>query len=160
MSAAAAPGPFAAAAPPPPARAAPVCTRANPWDADCPSREILRLVADKWVLLLLPLLEGGPRRHAELLRGAGGISQKMLTQTLRTLEQHGLVTRRDYREVPPRVDYALTPLGASLAQTLGALDAWVVAHYAAVDAARRGYRRPRTPSPTRTPPGRPARAQD
>jgi DNA-binding HxlR family transcriptional regulator len=75
----------------------------------------------------------------------------MLTQTLRALEQHGLVARRDYQEVPPRVDYALTPLGASLARTLGALDAWVVDHFTEVTAARRGYRRPRTPSPTRTP---------
>lgn len=134
-----------------PAARAPVCTKANPWDAGCPSRQILSLVADKWVMLLLPLLQDGPRRNAELLRGAQGISQKMLTQTLRALEQHGLITRHDFGEVPPRVEYALTPLGTSLATTLGALDAWVVDHFAEVDAAHRGYRRPRTPSRMRTP---------
>jgi len=134
----------------PPAPRSPVCARANPWDAGCPSRLILALVADKWVLLILPLLEAGPRRNADLLRGAQGISQKMLTQTLRALEQHGLVTRHDYREVPPRVDYTLTSLGRSLARTLGALDAWVVDHFAEVDLARRKYRRPRTPSQMRS----------
>lgn len=106
-------------------------------------------------MLILPLLEAGPRRNADLLRGAQGISQKMLTQTLRALEQHGLVRRRDYREVPPRVDYALTPLGASLAHTLGALDAWVVDHFAEVDSARRKYRRPRPPSQMRSVAGTP-----
>lgn len=129
--------------------ATPVCTLRNPWSARCPSRQVLELLADKWVLLLMPLLREGPRRNGELLRGAQGISQKMLTQTLRALERHGLILRRDFREVPPRVDYALTPLGASLVETLGALDAWVVDHFAEVDAARGRYRRPPAPSQTR-----------
>jgi Predicted transcriptional regulators len=128
-----------------------VCTRANPWEADCPSRQILNLVADKWALLLLPLLQDAPRRNAELMRGARGISQKMLTQTLRGLEQHGLVARRDHAEMPPRVEYALTPLGRSLAGALGALDTWVEDHYPAVDAARQRYTRPRPPSERRMP---------
>jgi DNA-binding HxlR family transcriptional regulator len=85
-----------------------------------------------------------------LLRGAEGISQKMLTQTLRALEQHGLLARRDYGEVPPRVEYALTPLGASLAKTMRALDAWVVDHFSEVAAARQRYRRPLTPSRMRS----------
>ncbi|MEP6618237.1 MAG: helix-turn-helix domain-containing protein [bacterium] len=107
-------------------------------------------MADKWVLLLLPLLEAGPRRNAELLRGADGISQKMLVQTLRALTQHGLVSRHDHGTVPPRVEYALTPLGASLERTLSALDRWVITNFADVDAARKQYRRPRTPSAART----------
>lgn len=129
-----------------PSGPASVCSRANPWDAGCPSRQILELVAGKWVLLLLPLLESGPRRNAELLRAAEGISQKMLVQTLRGLEQHGIVTRHDFSEVPPRVEYALTPLGASLAQTVRGLDAWVVEHFADVTAAQQQYQRPPAPS--------------
>lgn len=129
----------------------PVCTRANPWDAGCPSREILELVANKWVLLLVPLLLEGPRRNAELLRGAGGISQKMLTQTLRALERHGVVSRLDYAEVPPRVEYRLTPLGRSLAEAMSTLDAWVIHHFAEVTAARQRYQQPPTPSQTRLP---------
>ena len=127
-----------------------VCTLPNPWSAGCPSREVLDLLADKWVLLLVPLLENGPRRNAELLRGAEGISQKMLAQTLRALVRHGLVSRRDFGEIPPRVEYTLTPLGKSLSDTLGALDAWVVAHFREIDSARRRYERPRTPSRMRT----------
>ena len=123
-----------------------VCVRANPWSEGCPSRQILSLVADKWVLLLLPLLRHGPRRNAELLRGAEGISQKVLTDTLRELERNGLLTRRDYGESPPRVEYALTPLGASLAETLHALDAWVIDHFGEVTAARQRYQLPPTPS--------------
>jgi DNA-binding HxlR family transcriptional regulator len=131
--------------------ATPVCSLPNPWSAGCPSREVLDLLADKWVLLLVPLLHDGPRRNGDLLRGAEGISQKMLTQTLRSLVQHGLVTRRDFGEIPPRVEYALTPLGRSLSSTLGALDAWVVAHFGEIDSARRQYKRPRTPSRMRAP---------
>ncbi len=132
-------------------RVAPVCTLPNPWSAGCPSRQLLGLLADKWVLLLVPLLQQGPQRNGDLLRGAEGISQKMLTQTLRALEQHGLLVRRDYGEVPPRVDYTLTPLGASLSRTLAVLDEWVVANFSEVDAARRRYRRPRAPSQARSP---------
>ena len=101
----------------------------NPWDAGCPSRHLLGLIGDKWTLLLLPLLANGPVRNGELMRHIGGVSQKMLTQTLRELERSGLVERRDYGEVPPKVDYQLTPLGRSLYQAVYALDKWVVAHF-------------------------------
>ena len=101
----------------------------NPWDAACPSRHLLGLIGDKWTLLLLPLLAGGPVRNGELMRHIGGVSQKMLTQTLRELERNGLVARRDYGEVPPKVDYQLTPLGRSLYQAVYALDKWVVTHF-------------------------------
>ena len=102
---------------------------ADPWSDTCPSRDVLGLLASKWVALLIPLLRKGPRRNGELMRGIAGISQKMLTQTLRELERHGLIARRDYAEVPPRVEYALTALGESLAKTIVALDDWVIRHY-------------------------------
>ena len=101
----------------------------DPWSDTCPSRDVIGLLASKWVLLLIPLLRRGPQRNGELMRGIAGVSQKMLTQTLRDLERHGLVARRDYAEVPPRVEYTLTPLGDSLAKTITALDDWVVRHY-------------------------------
>ncbi|MBX6333559.1 MAG: helix-turn-helix transcriptional regulator [Gemmatimonadaceae bacterium] len=127
-----------------------VCVRANPWDAGCPSRQVLDLVANKWVLLILPLLRERPHRNAELLRGVEGISQKVLTQTLRALEPHGLVSRRDFGVSPPRVEYRLTALGLSLADTMAQLDDWVVEHFADIRAARERYERPPTPSPMRS----------
>ena len=80
-------------------------------------------------------------RTAELRRAVGGISEKMLIQTLRRLEQHGFVLRRAYAEVPPRVEYALTPLGASLSEPIRALDTWVERHLGEVEAARRAFER-------------------
>ncbi len=102
---------------------------ANPWSVSCPSREIIELIASKWALLVIPLLRDGPMRNNDLLRAVEGISQKMLTQTLRRLQDHALVIRHDFQEVPPRVQYALTPLGQSLAILLTALDEWVIKHY-------------------------------
>ncbi|MGB3469876.1 MAG: helix-turn-helix domain-containing protein [Erythrobacter sp.] len=104
----------------------------DPYNANCPSRLLLSDIADKWTLLLLPLLAQGPQRTGELKRKAEGISQKMLTQTLRTLEQNGLVERRDYQTVPPKVDYRLTRLGRSLSDLLAQIDDWVVANYVEV----------------------------
>jgi DNA-binding HxlR family transcriptional regulator len=104
-------------------------TPVDPWSDTCPSRDVIGLLASKWVALVIPLLRRGPRRNGELMRAIAGVSQKMLTQTLRDLERHGLVARRDYAEVPPRVEYTLTPLGDSLAKTITALDDWVVRHY-------------------------------
>ena len=111
--------------------------QANPWSSACPSRGLIDLLASRWVLLLMPLLRAGPRRNADLLRGAEGVSQKMLTQTLRDLERHALVNRYDYHEVPPRVEYALTPLGHSLADTIAVLDDWVIRHYHEIPEQRR-----------------------
>lgn len=102
---------------------------ADPWAAKCPSRALIELLASKWVLLLIPLLREGPRRNGELKRRVGGISQKMLTQTLRELEQRRLVTRRVRAAVPPHVEYELTPLGQSLAKAISALDDWVIRNY-------------------------------
>ncbi len=112
----------------------------NPWDSSCPSRSVVDLLANKWVLLLFPLLDRGPQRNAELLRLVDGVSQKMLTETLRELEAHGLVARHDYQTVPPKVDYQLTELGKSLARTISVLDQWVVEHYYEVANARTRFR--------------------
>ncbi len=102
----------------------------------CPSRRVLALIADKWTMLILPALQDGPRRNAELMRAVGGVSQKMLTQTLRELERNGLIERRDYGEIPPRVDYRLTALGRSLTEPIWALDRWAEGHFGEVEAAR------------------------
>ena len=109
----------------------------NPWAAACPSRDLIGILASKWVLLVIPLLRRGPQRNGDLMRAIEGVSQKMLTQTLRDLERLGLVSRRDYAEVPPRVEYTLTTLGESLAKTIGAFDDWVIRHYRHMDAATR-----------------------
>ena len=100
-------------------------TKANPFNPSCPSQDILALIGSKWSMLLLCVLRDGPRRTGELARRAGGISQKMLTQTLRELERHGIVRRQDYGEVPPRVEYSLTPLGHSLAGLVRQIESWV-----------------------------------
>ena len=105
----------------------------DPYAALCPSREIISIIGDKWSLLVIPLLIDGPKRNAELLHAIEGVSQKMLTQTLRKLEDHNLVERCDYQEVPPRVDYRLTELGNSLSTVVATLDQWVVANFAALN---------------------------
>jgi len=113
----------------------------NPWNGRCPSRAVLNLVGDKWAMLIFPLLRLRPHRNSELLRQVGGISQKVLTETLRDFETHGLVLRRDYGTVPPKVDYRLTELGQTLAQAMSVLDQWVVDHYYEVAGARERYLR-------------------
>src|SRR5689334_2493473 len=90
-------------------------------------------------MLLLCSLGDGPVRSGELGRRAGGISQKMLTQTLRDLERHGIVHRKDYGEVPPRVEYSLTPLGRSLAQLVRKIEEWVESNYPRMTRAVQSY---------------------
>ena len=102
---------------------------ANPFAASCPSQDILALIGSKWSLLLLCILRDGPVRTGELARRAGGISQKMLTQTLRELARHGIVNRKDFGETPPRVEYSLTPLGRSLSALVVEIEGWVTANY-------------------------------
>jgi DNA-binding HxlR family transcriptional regulator len=112
---------------------------ADPWNAACPSREVLAIIGDKWALLLMPVLAEGAKRNGELMRRLSGVSQKMLTQTLRDLQRNGIVVRQDFQEVPPRVEYRLTPLGASLGRVVGALDQWVIDNYRAVESARSAF---------------------
>lgn len=103
-------------------------------------REVLERVADKWTLLVLNALEeGGSMRFTRLRDRVGGVSQKMLTKTLRQLERDGLVSRRVYPEVPPRVEYRLTPRGESLNEATCALWLWVEANMADVQSSRRAY---------------------
>jgi DNA-binding HxlR family transcriptional regulator len=97
--------------------------------AECPSRGLLEIIGNKWSLLIISALGGGAMRTGDLQRRVGEISPKMLAQTLKTLEAHGLVTRRDYGEVPPRVDYRLTDLGQSLRNAVAFLDNWVILNF-------------------------------
>jgi DNA-binding HxlR family transcriptional regulator len=92
--------------------------------ADCPARLAVDIIADKWSVVVLYGLSRGPRRHCELVELIGGISKKMLTQTLRRLERHGLVSRRTFAEVPPRVEDDLTDLGRTLIEPIGMLTRW------------------------------------
>ncbi|MEU6550458.1 helix-turn-helix domain-containing protein [Streptomyces sp. NPDC046915] len=97
-------------------------------DQDCPIREVLDRVGDKWSTLIVLRLGKGTRRFNELHREIDGISQRMLTLTLRALERDGLVTRTVYATVPPRVDYELTDIGRTLLTPITALHEWAVAH--------------------------------
>src|SRR3954466_12319178 len=110
-------------------------------DAGCEVRQILDRVADKWSLLVIALLADRTRRFTELRREIDGISQRMLTLTLRQLERDGLVRRTVHAVVPPRVDYALTPLGASVLEPVAALTGWAAAHGIDIAAARQHYDR-------------------
>jgi DNA-binding HxlR family transcriptional regulator len=92
-------------------------------------REVLDRVGDKWALLVIATLQNRTWRYSELRNAIRGISQRMLAVTLRQLVQDGLATRTCYPEVPPRVEYALTPLGASLLDIAGSLIGWVTAHH-------------------------------
>lgn len=120
-------------------------TNANPFNATCPSQDILALIGSKWSMLLLCILTEGPVRSGELGRRAGGISQKMLTQTLRELERHGIVHRKDYGEVPPRVEYSLTPLGRSLAGLVRRIEEWVETNYSRMARVAQSYDAGATP---------------
>jgi len=99
-----------------------------PQPVACPARRLLDVLAEKWVLLIIRALIDGPRRTGELKRSIEGISEKMLIQSLRTLQDHGLVERRSYDEVPPRVDYRLTLIGQSLRPIIKSLNAWAEAN--------------------------------
>ncbi|WP_367120019.1 winged helix-turn-helix transcriptional regulator [Sphingomonas sp.] len=100
---------------------------------------ILQRIGDKWSILIVAMLSGGPRRFNELKRAIGGISQRMLTLSLRGLERDGLVTRTVTPTIPPRVDYALTPLGQSLEGPVSAISNWASAHHGAIEEARRRF---------------------
>ena len=105
-------------------------SEADPCSARCPSRAFIELIGDKWTLLVLRAVGEGVHRNGALKRRVEGISQKMLTQTLRALESNGLVARIDRQTVPPHVDYALTELGLSLREVLGGIDTWLETHMA------------------------------
>src|SRR2546430_16230998 len=106
----------------------------------CPAvREVLNRVGDKWSVLIVALLGEGPLRFSELRRSIEGISQRMLTLTLRGLERDGLVTRTVFPEIPPRVDYELTRLGTTLLDPIQGLTEWAAAHRTSIQEAREKY---------------------
>lgn len=105
----------------------------------CRAREILDRIGDKWSLQVISLLGERTKRFTELKREIDGISQRMLTVTLRGLERDGIVTRTVYPVVPPRVDYSLTPMGATLMDAASTLVTWAESHLHEIDAARADY---------------------
>lgn len=107
--------------------------------AACPTRQVFATIGDKWAGLAVNALATGPMRHGELRTRIAGASQKMLTQTLRTLERDGLVTRTVTPSVPVRVDYELTPLGRTLVPILRALKDWSETHIGEILEARDDY---------------------
>ncbi|WP_026403565.1 winged helix-turn-helix transcriptional regulator [Actinomadura rifamycini] len=104
--------------------------------AACPVGDVFRRIGDKWSMLLVVLLGGRPHRFNELHRAVEGISQRMLTRTLRGLEADGLVRRDVHPTVPPSVEYSLTPLGRTLLEPLSSLADWAVRHEAEINEAR------------------------
>lgn len=110
------------------------------YDPDlCPVRHVLKGIADKWTILILAGLKGGPQRFSELKRIVPDVSQKMLTQTLRRLERDGFATRTVTPTIPPRVDYELTELGQSLIEQLAPLAHWASENGDAVSRSRASY---------------------
>jgi DNA-binding HxlR family transcriptional regulator len=128
-----------------PLQQTPTAARAAPTPApagvalahDCGrASTVLSRIGDKWSVMVVMSLRDGPRRFSELKRHIGGVSQRMLTLTLRGLERDGLVTRTVFPTVPPRVDYELTALGQSLREPVEALGEWAFAHLDVIDQAR------------------------
>ena len=112
----------------------------NTWDPfarGCPSRDVLTKIGDRWTVLVINALAQGPLRYSELHHRVHGISQKMLSQTLKGLTHDGLVARQVYPEIPPRVEYELTAAGLSLLEPLQMLVNWAIAHMDDIVAARK-----------------------
>ncbi|MCC3326836.1 winged helix-turn-helix transcriptional regulator [Nocardia abscessus] len=110
---------------------------ADVYSAKCPTREVLDHIAGKWTVLIIDALADGTMRYTDLRHRIDGISQKMLTQTLRQLETDGFVTRTAHPTVPPRVEYTLTELGHSLRTPIAALREWIETNINRIEAARR-----------------------
>lgn len=113
--------------------------RGDAYSPQCPTRLVLDRVGDKWAVLILGLLAGETLRFNQLRRSVGGISQKMLTQTLRSLERDGLIARQVTPTVPVTVEYSITPLGLTLQSTVDQLRDWAETHLADVLASRQRY---------------------
>jgi DNA-binding HxlR family transcriptional regulator len=111
----------------------------NVYAANCPTRQVLNRIADKWAVLVLGLLADGPVRFNQLRKAIDGLSQKMLSQTLKHLERDGLVHREAKATVPVTVEYSITPLGRTLAQTVEAIALWAETNIADVQKAQALY---------------------
>lgn len=127
----------------------------DPNSGDCRAiAGVLSRIGDKWTVLLVGMLADGPMRFNEMKRGVNGISQRMLTLSLRGLERDGLVTRTVFPTVPPRVEYALTELGHTLTGALSAIHHWATANGQAIDAARLEFDARQDPAAAAAPPAR------
>lgn len=115
----------------------------NAYAAECPTRLVLDRIGDKWAVLVLGLLVEEPVRFNQLRRRIEGVSQKVLSQTLKSLERDGLVRRRAFPTVPVTVEYSITPLGRSLAETVNGLRIWAETHIGEVQKAQNRYDRTR-----------------
>lgn len=111
----------------------------NPYEKNCPTRMVLDRIADKWTVLILGLLSDQPVRFNALRRAIEGLSQKVLSQVLKELERDGLVRRKAFPTVPVTVEYSITPLGRTLATTIGALTQWAEDNVEAVLRSRKRY---------------------
>jgi DNA-binding HxlR family transcriptional regulator len=114
-------------------------TQWNVYDQYCPTRLALDRIADKWTVLIVGRLATGIRRFSELRRDIDGISPKVLTQKLRELERDGVITRKIYASIPPKVEYSLTPLGQTLIDLLDAIRFWAESHIETVLVAQAAY---------------------
>jgi DNA-binding HxlR family transcriptional regulator len=115
---------------------------ASPWDLfhkDCPTRQVIDLIGDRWTVLVILALNDGPQRFSCLTERVQGITEKMLTQTLRDLERDGLVQRIVYPAVPPHVEYSLTPEGQTLTVPIEAIESWAYRHIEQILAARKEF---------------------
>ncbi len=126
----------------------------KPGEVDCPVREILDRVGDKWSTLVITNLVEGTLRFSELKRRISGISQRMLTETVRSLERDGVLRRTIYPSIPPKVEYSLTPLGKSLVPLVLSLVNWAVEHRSQIRRSRAAYdvERTRPLAPVQVPP--------
>ncbi|WIB78833.1 helix-turn-helix domain-containing protein [Curtobacterium sp. MCPF17_002] len=111
----------------------------SPYAAECPSRQLLDRIGDRWSVLTIGTLAAGPARYSVIATRVQGVSQKMLTQTLRALERDGLVTRTVFPEIPPHVEYELTDRGRSLRAVLEPLEDWATSHMDEVAVSRGEY---------------------
>ncbi|WP_083092537.1 MULTISPECIES: winged helix-turn-helix transcriptional regulator [Rothia] len=114
-------------------------SKADVYDRNCPCRYILSRIADKWTALVIGCLQSGPKRFSELRRSVDGVTQKMLTQTLRSLERDGIVRRTVFPTVPVTVQYEITDLGKTLIEPLEVLRSWSESHKSEVIAAQQAY---------------------
>lgn len=115
------------------------CPEPEVFKANCPAQRVLETIADKWSIVVIYALSRETMRYSELQKLIGGVSQKMLTQTLRKLERDGLVERYVHPVVPPKVEYSLTPLGKTLTELLQAVCQWAEVHLEEIEAARVQY---------------------
>jgi DNA-binding HxlR family transcriptional regulator len=113
----------------------------NVYDPNCPTRTVLDRVGDKWTVLVVLVLLDGPQRFGHLRERVGGVTPKVLTETLRRMERDGLVRRTAYAEIPPRVEYELTTLGRSLEAPITAIAAWAEENVPRITRARTSYDR-------------------